>query len=99
MFDDFFDGVERRWNQRKDEFKKLACEPCLDEVFVGSRVLLSAGVLGRGFEWERKEATVLEVASTAYFVRFAEMNHNGEPDEQWVHRFAVTDVLETKPNE
>lgn len=93
--DDFFDSVDRHHAQRRAEFEKLACEPCVKEAKVGDRVLCAAGPLGMGFEWERHEATVIEVADTAYKVRFAHRKEYGTDMQQevWAHKFVITDVL------
>ena len=94
--DDFFKSIDDHHKRRKDEFDKLACEPCLKSANVGDRVLVSSGVVGRGFPWQRLECRVLEVADTAYKVDFVTRKTYGtnEPDIDWVHRFAVTDVLD-----
>lgn len=89
----FFDSVERYQNRRRDDFNKLACEPCMTPANVGDRVLVSAGPAGRGFEWQRLEAVVLEVADTAYRVNFVHRHYDGKPDIDWIHKFIVTDVL------
>jgi hypothetical protein len=88
--DDYFKSIERYHAKRRSEFEKLACEPCLTEASVGDRVLVSAGAAGRGFEWERLEAVVLEVADTAYKLEFV---GRGYTDIGWIHKFIVTDVL------
>lgn len=94
MFDNsFFDGVERYQQKRRDEFHKLACEPCVTPANVGDRVLISAGPAGRGFEWERHEAIVLEVADTAYRLHILRETYDKKPDIAWIHKFIVTDVL------
>jgi len=94
--DDFFKSVDDYHRKREDEFNKLVCEPCLKSANVGDRVLVSSGVVGRGFAWERLECLVMEVADTAYKVNFVTRKcySTNEPDISWVHRFAVTDVLE-----
>lgn len=92
MFD-FFGGVDDYHNKRKAEFEKLATDPPAQSAEVGSRVLVSAGVIGRGFEWERIEGTVIEVADTAYHVRLKDKYNADRTNDMWVHRFAVTDVL------
>lgn len=92
--DDFWERIYRAHAQRRAEFEKLAMDQPAKSAEVGDRVLVSAGPAGRGFEWERLEAVVLEVADTAYKVRFTNRKTiHGDPDEDWVHRFAVTDVL------
>lgn len=90
-----FDAIERARQARRDEFEKLACEPCMKSANEGDRVLVAAGPVGRGFEWMRHEAIVLEVADTAYRVRYTDYKSivNDGPVEEWVHRFVVTDVL------
>ena len=92
-----FDAIDRHHKKRRDEFEKLAMDPPAKSAEVGDRVLIAAGPVGRGFEWERLEAVVLEVADTAYQVRFTKRKTiYGESDEDWVHRFCVTDVLAAK---
>ena len=41
----------------------------------------------------RIDAGVLEVADTAYKLRFAERQIGGNDDIGWVHKFIITDVL------
>lgn len=91
--DDFFESVDRYHAKRRSEFEKLACEPCMKKAIVNDRVLVSAGAAGRGFEWERLEATVIEIADTAYKLRFEGRQVGGKDDIEWVHKFIVTDVL------
>ena len=81
--------------RRADAFNKLASDPCLKSAGVGDRVLVSAGVVGRGMDWARLECVVLEVADTAYKVEFLTYKAFESKDNEvdWVHRFAVTDVL------
>ena len=98
MFD-FFGGVDDYHKKRRAEFEKLAAHPPAQSAEVGSRVLVSAGVLGMGFEWERLEGVVLEVADTAYNVRLKDKYHDDRTKDMWVHRFAVTDVLATAKTE
>ena len=91
--EDSFREADRRRRQTEAEFEKLACEPCLKEAKEGDKVLVAAGVMGRGHHWMRLEAEVLRVADTAYYVRYVKYtNYKGEVVEEWVHRFAVTDV-------
>lgn len=91
------DRIDRVHDKRRQEFEKLACEPCLKSASVGDRVLVAAGPNGRGFEWERLEAVVIEVADTAYHVRYTRKETYPELQEAWVHRFTVTDVLGPAP--
>lgn len=91
--DNFFDNIERYQERRRNEFNKLACEPCLTPANVGDRVLVSGGPAGRGFEWFRLEAIVLEVADTAYKLHFIGRDYRGKPDIEWIHKFIVTDVI------
>lgn len=91
--DNLFDGINRYHEKRRSEFERLACEPCIKAAEVGDRVLVSAGAAGRGFEWERLEAVVIEVADTAYKLEFIGRDLNGKPDTGWIHKFIVTDVL------
>jgi hypothetical protein len=95
--DEFFDILNKHHQQRRREFEKIACEPCMTPASVGDRVLVSAGPLGRGFEWKRIEGTVIEVADTAYRIEFGRRRYTDEPDIEWVHKFCVTDVLGPAP--
>lgn len=95
--DDYFSGVERYQNEKRDEFEKLACEPCIKEAKVGDRVLVAGGPSGRGFDWVRLEAVVLELADTAYKLHFVDRLICGKPDIAWIHKFIVTDVLGPQP--
>ena len=91
--DNFFSDIDKYHEKKRKEFEKLACEPCLTPANVGDRVLVGAGPAGRGFEWQRLEAVVLEVADTAYKLNFVDRAINGKPDIAWIHKFIVTDVL------
>lgn len=91
-YSDFFSGIDEHHARRRAEFEKLAMDPPSRSAVVGDRVLASAGVIGHGFDWERLEGVVIEVADTAYRVRFLETSI-ADSFEKWVHRFAVTDVL------
>jgi hypothetical protein len=108
MSDDIFGdigGMFRRMDDRHDklrgEFERLACEPCTKPVGVGDRVLVHAGLCLRGHDWIRLEAEVLAVADTSYKVNFVERTRvvTGEPDIEWIHRFLVTDVISSTPNQ
>ena len=93
--DDFFKSIDAHHKKRADAFEKLATDPCAKSAEVGDRVLVSAGVVGRGVDWARLECVVREVADTAYKVEFLTYKKFGTNanDVDWVHRFAVTDVL------
>ena len=99
MLDEMFERIDEYHNKREQEFEKLAIDPPARTAEVGDRVLVSAGVLGMGFEWERLEATVIEVADTAYHIRFKDKKEYGTyySKEVWAHRFAITDVLGKEP--
>ena len=90
-----FERIDEYHDKRKRQFEKLAADPPMASAEVGNRALVSAGVVGMGFEWERHEVVILEVADTAYRVRFKDEKEfqSDELKEMWVHRFAVTDVL------
>lgn len=93
MFDDdFFSRIDDHHAQRRAEFDKLAADPPARSAEVGDRVLLACGAIGRGFEWERVEGIVQEVADTAYRVKFKK-DYDKDYHDLWVHRFIVTDVL------
>ena len=94
-FDRMFERIGEHHAKREREFEKLAADPPMASAEVGGRALVSAGVIGMGFEWERLEVEILEVSDTAYRVRFKDKKEfdNDELMEMWVHRFVVTDVL------
>lgn len=99
MFDDvnrMFEGIDNHIAKLRAEFERLSCDPpCLEEVEIGTHVLVHAGLLGMGHDWIRLEAEVTKIASTAYYVRFTERKKFGtqEPQEMWIHRFLVTDIV------
>ncbi len=95
---DIFQSADDYHEQRRRAFEKLATDPPCEEVVVGSRVLLSAFVLGMGLDGIVLEAKVLEVADTAYYVQFKDRLEFGTKklQEEWIHRVAVTDVLESE---
>lgn len=91
--EDFFEGIERHKEKMRAAFEKLAADPCKKNAEIGDRVLVSAGPIGKGFEWERLEAKVLDIADTAYKLQFIEQDPHRDPHVGWVHRCLVTDVL------
>lgn len=95
MFDGFDEAIRRAdqdYERRRQLFEKLSLDPPR-AADVGERVLVAASLVGRGYEWARLEAEVLEVADTAYRVRYTTYKLAGKPVEEWVHRLVVTDVI------
>jgi hypothetical protein len=80
--------------RRDEEFRRLLVDPSATQAEVGDRVVVAAGLLGRGWQWIREEAEVIAVGETSYKVRFVETpEDDGEPTEQWIHPAIVIDVL------
>ena len=100
MYDDPFDfrEIEESYKKREAEFEKLSTDPPCGEIKEGTRVLVAAGPIGMGFDWIRLEATVIEVADTAYCVQFKDqIDYNTrQPKEMWVHRNIITDILKDR---
>jgi hypothetical protein len=92
---DFDDWAEmwRRTERRLAEFERLAGD-APRTVGVGDRVLVAAGLLGRGHEWVRAEAHVLHTSESGVFVRFTRNRLDGTPDEEWIHPALVVAVLD-----
>ena len=96
MFEDiegFFRRSDEHRNNMEEEYRRLLGDPCLKQPRVGDRVIVAAGLLGRGHLWVRLEAVVLEVASSAYRVRFSGRAYNGKEEEDWVVHGLITDVI------
>jgi len=90
-----FDSIRKAHEHNRQEWQRCASDPPMRSAEVGDRVLVNALLVNRGFEWIRLEGKVVEVADTAYRVEYADEKHclTGGTLTEWVHRFAVTDVL------
>lgn len=105
--DDPFDGWHERMqraedyaDRMRDEFCKLAIEPCTAIPKVGDRVLVAAGLLGMGHLWVREECEVLACGDTSYKVRFLNYKPVFEPvgsKTEWVHQALITDAVGANP--
>jgi len=60
------------------------------DIKVGDRVIVAAGLLGRGHLWIRKVCTVLEVAETSCQVKYSQENDNWT---EWIDLVLVVDTL------
>ncbi len=94
--EDPFYAFDRERIEKEKQFQKLCDDPSSKIPCVGDRVVVAAGLIGMGFNWVRKEATVLEVGETSYRVQFQEKRLDGTPMIQWIHPALITDVLENK---
>ncbi len=94
-FDEMFRDIYKYRDKLDSEFARLAAEPCSKVPQVGDRVLIAAGLVGKGHLWIRLEAVVLECADTAYYVKYKKYKLYRDTDthEEWVHQAVITDVL------
>jgi preprotein translocase subunit YajC len=90
-------NVDRGHRKKEAEFERLRIEPSARTPAVGDTVVVAAGLIGRGFDWVRKEALVVAVGETSVKVRFSNRRYNGEADEEWVSPVLITDVLPRGP--
>lgn len=96
--EDFFEmhrDIHKAHERNRAEWHRCAADPPMRSAEIGDHVLVNALLVNRGFEWIRLEGKVVEVADTAYAVEYIKQRHpvTGETITEWVHRFAVTDVL------
>lgn len=98
-FEDELHHINREHEKNNEEFARLDADPMMRPVSLGDRVVVAAGLIGRGHRWVRKEAKVVEVGDTSVRVRFSEARWNGEPDEEWLHPSLVIDILPSAPLE
>lgn len=89
-------STNRKHDEMQHEFDRLA-QDAPRPLKVGDRVVTAAGLVGRGHQWIRAGATVLEVGQTSVRVRFDKPGWNNTPDEDWIHQAIVTDVLASEP--
>lgn len=96
FYDNYFEemrNIEKSKQDKEEMFRRLCAEPCMKVPKPGDRVIIAAGLLGRGFLWVRTEAEVLQVADTSVKVRF-KSSFSQTPDvEEWIHPALITDVL------
>jgi hypothetical protein len=90
-------NVDRGHRKKEVEFERLRIEPSARIPAVGDTVVVAAGLIGRGFDWVRKEALVVAVGETLVKVRFPEPRFGGGVDEEWVSPVLITDVLPRGP--
>lgn len=89
--------LDREHETREAEFMRLLADSP-KRVLVGDRVVVAAGLTGRGYNWVRVEAEVLEVGDVSVKVRFLGREALvGKPDEDWIHSALITDILR-RPN-
>jgi len=93
--DDYFKRIDERHNKKIDEFHKLLIDVCCIVPVVGDTVIVAAGLLGMGFDWERKEAVVLAVGGNSYKLQFVNEKDiiTQKPKVMWIHPALVTDVI------
>lgn len=86
-------SVDRNHRRKDEEFLRLCVEPSSRVPVVGDTVVVAAGLIGRGFDWVREEATVIAVGDTSFKVRWLQLSYKGNVEEQWVHPVLITDVI------
>ena len=99
-WDDLFGFQEAMKQARQDrleikaEFDRRANDlPDLPEV--GDKVLMVAGLIGRGHIWERIEGECVEVATNSAKVKF-QKSYDKEDQFVWVPAAAIADVIKGK---
>jgi hypothetical protein len=101
--DDWLEAMGRRLDRaddrnaiRLDEFLRRAADLPSKTIQPGDRVIVAAGFLGRGPEWQRTECIVIEAASDSSLVQSV---HDLTEWKQWVHNALIVDVLPPKTEE
>lgn len=93
--DEYFERIDRHHKDLKNEFMKLAADPCSQVPKIGDTVLIAAGLVNKGHLWIRLEAKVLKCANTSYYVEYTDYKYyiQKEPVREWVHQNVITDVI------
>lgn len=92
-------NIDKGHRKKEEEFERLRIEPSARTPAVGDTVVVAAGLIGRGFDWVRKQALVVAVGETSVKVRFSERRIGGGADEEWISPVLITDVLPRGPGE
>ena len=88
--DEHFRNLDKKNEEREEQFKKLYLDQCSVVPEVGDTVVVASGLLARGFNWIREEAKVLHVGSSIK-VQFV-----GETKVHWIHPALITDVIKVE---
>lgn len=92
--EDFFDMLKDMNNfhdKLDNEYKRLK-QDAPRMVKVGDKVLVAAGLIGRGHPWVRTQAEVIEIAQSSVKVRGKE-SYSLDPWEEWIDPSLITDVI------
>jgi len=90
MFENWFAEIDRKNREKQDEFDRRV--PDAQMPIPGDTVLLHAGLLGRGFMWDRLEGVCVAVAQNSAKVRY-KSSYDKEATEVWVHPAVITDIV------
>lgn len=93
-FERAFDAAEERSRRLERLLEKLRLDQPAKPPEVGDRVLCCASLIGCGCgqDWERIEATVIEVASTSCRIEFTH-EFSKRKDSHWIPNEVITDIL------
>jgi len=93
---DFFEmmgGINKHHNQLDQEYNRLK-QDVPRAVKVGDKVLIAAGLIGRGHAWVRVEGEVLEVGQASIKVR-GKQSYSDETWEEWIDPALITDIIKS----
>lgn len=85
-----FKDARKHVSDMNELYEKLRIDPCMTEPEVGNKVIFLPGMINEGHLWIRKEAVVLEVASSAIKIRY---DSYGQLKENWIDPNLIVDVL------
>ena len=88
-FMDFMAQADKHHQQQDAEFARLRQNPPRN-VKVKDKVLVAAGILGRGYVWIRKECEVIAISQSSVKVKCIEKHDEWE---QWIDPALITDVI------
>jgi len=88
----FFDFNNNDYKDKiEEEYNRLKGGGIPKNIKVGDKVIIAAGIIGRGFVWVRKQCEVIEVCDTSCLVK-----HKGKYDsdnwEEWIDKFLIVDI-------
>lgn len=88
-------GMDETTRLQGQELARLLDREHIPVAITGDRVIVAAGLLGRGFPWDRRECTVKEVRRETVLLSFGTLPNyiGGGPDEQWARRELVVEII------
>ena len=92
FWEKMFESAENNHKKQENGFKKL-CQELPILVKKGDKVIVAVGLLGRGFEWIRKECEVMETANISIKIRCQDTYYKDGFWEEWIHPALITDVI------